>query len=69
LEKLCKKLKFTEKELEDIIIEKNKKALLKKPVTKKICKLWKNDKNINPLTNRIIKSKGPIFKELNNKCN
>ena len=70
LEKLCKKLKITEKELEDIIINKNinKKEIIKKPVTKKICKLWKNNKNINPITNRIIKINGPIYRELSNKC-
>jgi len=68
LDKLCKKFKFTEKDLEDVIVEKKKKKILTKQLNNKLCKLWKQDKIINPITNRKIKKNGPTYKEINKKC-
>ena len=68
LQKLCNKLKFTSDDLRDIDIERKKKQILTKPLNKKLCKLWKHDKDVNPITNRNIKEEGIIYKEIRKKC-
>lgn len=37
-------------------------------LTLELCKQWKNNKGVNPLTNRKIKIGGPTFKKLEMKC-
>ncbi len=68
LEKLCKKYNFTSNELKEINIERNKKSKLTKPLNNVLCKIWKKDKDINPITNRHIQESGIIYKEIKNNC-
>ena len=39
-----------------------------KEITLKLCKKWRKDSSINPLTQRKIKKDGPLYKKINNQC-
>ena len=68
LEKICKKFKFNIEDLKDINIERKKKIILKQPLNKQLCKLWRNEKEVNPITHRGIKKDGIIYKEIKTNC-
>ena len=42
--------------------------IIKKEITASDCNLWIANKNINPLTNRKITSKSPIYKKFEKIC-
>ena len=73
--KYCKKYKSKTRKSKSIKSKSKSKSIKSKSIKSKIiksksnvCEKWLNNKNINPATNRKIKTNGSIYKKLQKDC-